>query len=142
MTPELDEVREWLQKARNDLLSAQILLDHEPPVLDTAAFHAQQAVEKTIKAFLVWKAVQFERVHSLTYLMDLCEVRESGFRSLRRKVEMLAPFAVGIRYPGEVMDVSREEARDALATANAVWEFVLGLLPKGFHFSVKGQNSK
>jgi hypothetical protein len=28
-----DEVREWLQKAQNDLLSARILMQHDPPVL-------------------------------------------------------------------------------------------------------------
>ena len=44
MNPRQDEVREWLQKAYNDLLSAQILLKHDPPVFDTACFHCQQAV--------------------------------------------------------------------------------------------------
>jgi hypothetical protein len=61
----LDEVRAWVQKAQNDLLSARILLEHKPPILDTAAFHCQQAVEKGLKAFLVWKEVPFEKVHSL-----------------------------------------------------------------------------
>jgi len=74
MNHALDEVREWLQKGRNDLLSAQILIEHDPPVLDTASFHCQQAVEKALKAFLAWKAVPFEKVHSLIYLLDLCEV--------------------------------------------------------------------
>jgi len=67
MNPRLEEAREWLQKAKSDLLSAQILMRHDPPVLDTASFHCQQAVEKLLKAFLVWKAVPFEKVHSLTY---------------------------------------------------------------------------
>ncbi len=45
-----DEVKEWLQKARNDLLSAQILTEHNPPVLDTASFHCPQSVEKLVEA--------------------------------------------------------------------------------------------
>ena len=57
MSPNPDEVREWLQNAKDDLFSAQILIEHAPPVLDTACFHCQQAVEKLLKAFLVWKAV-------------------------------------------------------------------------------------
>ena len=97
MTPRLDEIREWLQKAKNDLLSAQILMKHEPPVLDTASFHYQQAVEKVLKAFLVWKGVSFEKVLSLTYFSDLCE------------------------------------AQEALATAEAVWDFVINLLPGETH---------
>jgi HEPN domain-containing protein len=61
MNPGVDEIKEWLQKARNDLLSARILMQHDPPVLDTASFHCQQAVEKVLKAFLVWKAMPFEQ---------------------------------------------------------------------------------
>jgi hypothetical protein len=30
---------EWLRKARNDLVSARILLAHGDPVTDTACFH-------------------------------------------------------------------------------------------------------
>lgn len=133
MTPRLDEIREWLQKAKNDLLSAQILMKHEPPVLDTASFHCQQAVEKVLKAFLVWKGVSFEKVHSLTYFLDLCETQEPRFGSMRERAEALAPYAVEIRYPGEVMEVSRSEAEEALSTAEAVWNFVIDLLPTETH---------
>ena len=87
MSPDPDEVREWLQNAKDDLFSAQILIEHDPPVLDTACFHCQQAVEKSLKAFLVWKAVYFEKVHSLPYLLDLCEVQDPGVASLRERVE-------------------------------------------------------
>lgn len=133
MNPELDEVNEWLHKARIDLLSAQILMKHGVPVFDAAAFHCQQAVEKALKAFLVWKAVRFEKVHSLTYLLDLCEVEEPGFASLRERAETLAPFAAEIRYPGEVVEVSREGAQEVFATAKAVWDFILHLLPGELH---------
>ena len=128
MSP-MDEVREWLTKAEKDLLSARILLEHEPPVLETACFHCQQTVEKALKAFLVRKAVPFEKVHSLTYLLDLCEMQEPGFASLRDKAENLAPYAVEVRYPGEPMEISPEEAQEALATAETVWNFILNLIP-------------
>lgn len=140
MNHALDEVREWLQKGRNDLLSAQILIEHDPPVLDTASFHCQQAVEKALKAFLAWKAVPFEKVHSLTYLLDLCEVEEPGLASLRDRAETLAPYAVEIRYPGVLMEVSLEEAQEALATAEAVWDFVMGLLPRELYRSLPGES--
>ena len=129
MNPRVDEIKEWLQKSKNDLVSAQILLKHDPPVLDTASFHCQQAVEKVLKAFLVWKGVSFEKVHSLTYFLDLCEFQEPRFAALRERAEALAPYAVEIRYPGAVMEVSRNEAQEALATAEAVWKFVINLLP-------------
>ena len=130
MSPDPDEVREWLQNAKDDLFSAQILIEHDPPVLDTACFHCQQAVEKSLKAFLVWKAVYFEKVHSLPYLLDLCEVQDPGVASFRERVEALAPYAVEIRYPGKVIEVSPKEAQEALTTAELVWDFVLSFLPE------------
>ena len=63
------------------------------------------------------KAVPFEKVHSLTYLLDLCEFKKPGFPSLREGAEALTPYAIEVRYPGEVMEVSPEEAQEALATA-------------------------
>jgi len=128
MNPKLDEVREWLTKAEKDLLSAQILLEHEPPVLETACFHCQQTVEKALKAFLVWKEVTFEKVHSLTYLLDLCEVKEPGFIFLRDKAETLTPYAVEVRYPSETMEISQEEAQEALTTTEVMWNFILNLI--------------
>lgn len=129
MSPRLDEVREWLQKAEKDLLSARILLKHDPPVLETACFHCQQTVEKALKAFLVWKRVPFEKVHSLTYLLDLCEMHEPGFTDLRDMAENLAPYAIEVRYPGGDMQISQEEAQEALATAEVIWNFILKLAP-------------
>ena len=91
MPPQTDEVQGWLQKAANDLLSARILLRHDPPVLETACFHCQQTVENVLKAFLVWQAVPFEKVHSLPYLLDLCEGQDPGYTSIRDRAETLAP---------------------------------------------------
>jgi len=133
MNPGVDEIKEWLQKARNDLLSARILMQHDPSVLDTASFHCQQAVEKVLKAFLVWKAMPFEKVHSLTYLLDLCQGQEPGFASVRERAETLAPYAIEIRYPGAVMEISQQEAEEALAIAEMMWDFVLRLLPDETH---------
>lgn len=53
MHPHLDEPKAGLRKARSDLLSARILVEHSPLVLGPAAFHCQQATEKSLKAFLV-----------------------------------------------------------------------------------------
>jgi len=125
-----DEVEAWLRKASADLAAARILAAHSSLVSGPAAFHCQQAAEKALKAFLVSQSVAFERVHSLVYLMDLCEEREPGFAALREETEVLSPYATEIRYPGEASDVSPEDARRALEAAKAVWEYVLDLLPR------------
>ncbi len=137
MNSRMTEVKEWLQKAENDLRSAQILLEYAPDLTDMVAFHSQQAVEKALKAFLVWKTVPFEKVHSLTYLLDLCEAEESKFASIRDEAEILAPYAVEVRYPGALMNVPWEEAAEALRTAKKIWHLVLGFLPPEIGFAAE-----
>ncbi len=53
------------KKAESDLKSAQILLDAEEPLTDAIYFHAQQAVEKLLKAFLTRKDIKAGRTHSV-----------------------------------------------------------------------------
>jgi HEPN domain-containing protein len=83
MRPELEVVREWLVKAQNDLASAKLLLTSEVPIRDTGCFHCQQTVEKAFKAFLTFHTVEFEKSHSLVYLLDLCARVEEDFVVLR-----------------------------------------------------------
>jgi HEPN domain-containing protein len=53
MPPEDAEIRRWLVKARHDWSAATKILSPDCQELDVAAFHCQQAVEKTLKAYLV-----------------------------------------------------------------------------------------
>lgn len=117
-----------MDKAWEDWASAQILLEHEPPVPTTACFHCQQAAEKSLKAFLVWSDVTFEKVHSLTYLTDLCEARDAGFATIRDAADRLSPYAVELRYPGS-RQVSLQEGQDALLAVEMICEFVLDRIP-------------
>lgn len=53
-----DLLSQWLAKADEDLAVAEHLLADESPYLAAIAFHAQQAAEKYIKAFLVRRQVE------------------------------------------------------------------------------------
>lgn len=47
-------VRSWMIKAQRDLASARVLAASDPPLLDTAMYHCQQAAEKAVKGYLVF----------------------------------------------------------------------------------------
>lgn len=49
----LAEARAWLARAAEDLRAAEFEMTARPPLLGHVLFHAQQLVEKTMKAFLV-----------------------------------------------------------------------------------------
>ena len=72
-TDRLKEIaREWTQKADNDLKTATHTLElgDECPT-DTVCFHAQQCVEKYLKALLVLFEIDFPRTHELKTLIEL-----------------------------------------------------------------------
>ena len=59
------ETRSWFSKASEDLRAATFELTAEPPLTADIVFHAQQAVEKSIKGFLGWHDRPFRKTHNL-----------------------------------------------------------------------------
>jgi HEPN domain-containing protein len=49
------------------MLSVCKLVFHRDPVTYAACFHCQQAVEKSLKAFLVDNGISFKKVYSLSF---------------------------------------------------------------------------
>jgi hypothetical protein len=77
-------IREWVNKAENDLkAAAQILkLGDECPT-DTVCFHAQQCVEKYLKALLVSKGIAFPKIHDVEELVAKVPPRDRPFSPCR-----------------------------------------------------------
>ena len=67
----MDElVKEWLRKADNDLLNVENNLNSERVPTDTVCFHCQQCAEKYLKAYLVYRKIEFPNIHNLLRLID------------------------------------------------------------------------
>ncbi len=129
MSARVKETKEWVSKAAHDLNGARILKEHSPPELALACFHSQQAIEKILKAYLVWQQVEFRSLHNLTYLLDLCEKQDAKFEQLEERIELLQPYAVEIRYPGSI-EVSTEEAAQVFEVTETAWELTVDRLPE------------
>jgi HEPN domain-containing protein len=126
MPDPLDElIGEWLARAEHDLRVAEFLLTMPDPPPESIGFHAQQCVEKALKAFLTLRRVRFERRHDLNYLIDLCTPLDSAFDQLRSEADELTPYAVEYRYPDALPLLSLDAARSTVETANRIYAFVL-----------------
>ena len=99
MPPEQVEVRRWLEKAQHDWAVARKAISPPGQELD-AAFHCQQAIEKTLRAYRVAHAIQFEKVHDLARLLTKCATIDGAFLDLRDAVRPWSLYAVAFRYPG------------------------------------------
>lgn len=116
-------VQEWLAKAEEDWDSARVLLGDDSPLITPALFHMQQCAEKLLKALLIKKNVYFERRHDLSYLIRLAN--DTELLSYSRLLNELNPFAVEIRYPGDLPKFSVNEASELLKQLEAFREAIL-----------------
>src|SRR5215510_4100106 len=66
------ELLGWVARAEEDFILARSALRRKKPLLYGATFHAQQCVEKYLKALLVAQELVFPRTHDLVALSDLC----------------------------------------------------------------------
>lgn len=124
-----DLIRGWFRKARHDEGLARLALSSTPLYSDGVCFHAQQAVEKLLKALLVHRGVAFQKTHHLTYLLDLISNDTPVDNRIYELAERLQSYAVEIRYPDAGPDPSPEEAADALDGVEAIRSFVLRCAP-------------
>jgi HEPN domain-containing protein len=116
---------EWLTKARDDLYTVELLrvFDDYPCVV--AAFHCQQAVEKSLKAFLTAHKVPFRFRHDLGYLLDLCCEVEPECAALEPHIDGLTPYAVEVRYPADLpLSPTPQDVEQFHRQAQLVYQFV------------------
>lgn len=92
-------MRGWLEKARRDLIIADKELDSEEPFTDIVCFHAQQATEKYLRAYLLWEEVEFPRTHAWEDLLLLAGQKDPAFLALKDFVALLTPYAVETPLP-------------------------------------------
>lgn len=107
-----------LAKADHDLVAAKATLP-TGDAYDTVCFHAQQTVEKCLKALLALKDIEYPRRHDLGELLALAKPHYPNLCPLEDAILELAPYAVDVRYDDEVTP-GAEDARPALDTALAV----------------------
>ncbi|MFO7933855.1 MAG: HEPN domain-containing protein [Bacteroidales bacterium] len=112
MTNERQEyIRNWIYRAREDIAVMENLeISGIEYYTSTICFHAQQAVEKYLKAFLIYKNVDFPRTHDVDYLLIECQkIDDENFHF---DFKNLTEFGVSVRYPDDFYIPSITEAKE------------------------------
>ncbi|MBM3746669.1 MAG: HEPN domain-containing protein [Acidobacteria bacterium] len=125
----LAETRAWLSKAAADLRAAQAMRELDPPLLEAAVFHCQQAAEKALKGFLTWHQVSFRKTHNLEEVGEQCLRLDPSLKAEIDRAAPLTEYAWKFRYPGDPGAPTSEEADEAIACACQVHAAVLSRLP-------------
>jgi len=92
-----DTPRGLLELAESDYEVALIVARAEKPHMDAAGFHLQQAVEKSLKAWLALRRIDYPRTHDLNPLLGSLEDGGEDIEPFWPLLR-LNPFAVQFRY--------------------------------------------
>ncbi|MHB1469618.1 MAG: HEPN domain-containing protein [Solirubrobacteraceae bacterium] len=88
-------------------------------------FHAQQAVEKSMKAVLASGGIEFPYTHDLDGLTELCKRNGIDVPAHLASIDQLTPYGVQLRYGASLpkgldRDQALRWAADAIAWARSV----------------------
>ena len=107
---------DWLTIAERDLHRVDVLLASEDP--EGAGFHLQQALEKALKAFLIYSGWRLQRTHNLVSLLDSALAYGPGLEEFRLLCKEVSDYYLAERYPGAGhTGPGMVEVRDNLAKA-------------------------
>jgi HEPN domain-containing protein len=125
-----ETVKEWMAKAEGDFtVACREIRARRSPNYDAVCFHAQQCVEKLMKALLIHLGVMPPKTHMLLSLDELLGPLCTQWSWAADELRFLSRAAVFLRYPGE--SARKEDAREALAIAKQMRLRLLSLLEAG-----------
>ena len=127
----VDLARRFLTLADRDIRTLNLLADTPESDDQAIGFHAQQAIEKCLKAVLSANQLAFRKTHDLVELLDLLHDKGCTPPPNAESLDALNPFAVTLRYDlFEVESVDRDWIARTVATVRTWAEAEVDALGK------------
>lgn len=118
--------RKFLELAMRDFIALRVLVADGDVADETIGFHAQQAVEKCLKAVLILYKIEYRKTHNLDELIDLLQENALPLPPNLDDLDMLTPYAVLMRYD---FGVSESLNRDrTIILVKDVYDWANGLI--------------
>lgn len=92
---------EWIEKAEEDYNSAKWLQQSPNPVHNSICFHAQQCIEKYLKAWLQEANIPVPRTHNLEELLKRISPTLPAWHVWQPDFKIITAYAMVPRYPGD-----------------------------------------
>jgi HEPN domain-containing protein len=121
MATERDLAEQLLRRAAEDKDAAEAMLPLDGVTDAIVCFHAQQAVEKSLKSVLAAHGVEFEHRHDLRVLMGQCEHAGLSLPDELAEADLLSPYAAELRYDDDQVRALERETALTWATAAVAW---------------------
>ncbi len=119
---------DWLYYAYIDLIAAENLIDI-PLCYNSVAFHCQQAVEKAIKGYLLFRRHRLYDGHNLPWLCKQAMAEDEHFGQWLNKASILNRFYIEARYPADfLLQLDDKQTAEVLAATVEMLRFIMGLV--------------
>lgn len=92
---------EWIERAEEDYNMAQLAQQASRPFHNSICFHAQQCIEKYLKAWLQETNLPVPRTHDLEALLALIVPTLPAWSQWQPDFKRITEYAVDARYPGD-----------------------------------------
>ncbi|UCC32044.1 MAG: HEPN domain-containing protein [Phycisphaerales bacterium] len=123
-------VREWIDKAEGDYRTARREFEAvDSPSYDATCFHAQQFVEKLMKAIMIHNKVVPPRIHNLAQFSGLLEPLCPELDLAIEDLNHLTTLGMAVRYPGESADCN--DAEEVLQICDRLRDALEPFIPRG-----------
>ncbi len=124
------KARIWLEFAERDLERAKVM--YSLGDYDDAAYHLQQAVEKSLKSVMVYFGITPNvpkfKIHNIENLISVLEEGGINVPDWMYDAVLLTRYAFTTRYPDDYVPVSEEEYMEAYDIALKVYEWARGVV--------------
>ncbi|MEJ5361651.1 MAG: HEPN domain-containing protein [Spirochaetota bacterium] len=107
-----EAIQEWMRQAEEELKTAMYLL--EGGFFKGVCYHAQQCIEKAIKANLLYKGWDLEKTHNINRLIALCNEYKIPIKLSDEEIAFIDSIYKG-RYPVDIglLPLGEPDAKDA-----------------------------
>lgn len=114
----------WLDKALSDLQSARILLTWGGDPM-AVAFHCQQAIEKALKGYLLFRMGRHFDGHNLTFLCRQAAACDDRFSAYLAQSTTLNNYYIETRYPTDVpFEITEAQEYNILTMAEDLFSVI------------------
>ncbi len=124
---------DWLFHAYQDKISAETLIT-DNRLYGQVIFHCQQAIEKSLKAYLIYKTRKFHDGHNIVWLCKQSAMLDKEFYDYITKFSVMNRYYIETRYPADIpTEITYEDAKKILDDMEQLTTFIFDSL--GFSYN-------
>ena len=121
---------DWFNQAEDDMAAAELLMQNER-CYNLSAFHCQQAIEKGLKGYILFRTGNLVDGHNLTWLCKQAVKLDGTFARWLSQSAKLNRCYIETRYPADIpLDLSLSKVKEAFQMSSDMLDFIFDQFEK------------